>query len=538
MLVFGDHRELVSPSDRLRAVSEELRGAANMRPGIGRHGRIVGALIEASKLQQGVEDATGASPALCRFVHELAHCVVRSWDSSFHEIGSLPPAPQVALPASVELKVPEGFAFYAVYPEAYIEAARRLKLVGAPRVIGIRSIGTTLGAVTAAALGAPPPVTVRPFGDPFARRVELPEEIVDETVHYVVADEGPGLSGSSFGAVADWLQQRGVPLERIAFLPSHGGGPGRHASDFHRERWEAAQRVPAAFNARFLRELFGPLEPFSTGSPGERLKFLARHDGERLLLKFEGLGSIGADKLHMARRLNAAGFTPAPLGLVHGFLVERWCGDALRLAAEDKPVREIGHYIGTRARMFPAPDGSGATIAELAAMSRRNLRLALGDQLAGAIDRWNAAALAPAVHRVRTDNKLDRDEWLRLPGGRLLKTDALDHHQAHDLIGCQDMAWDVAGAIVEFDLADDDIGQLVGATEAAADRRVNNDLLSFYRTAYCCFRLGAARLVAELCSDPGERERMSRRAMRYEAAVTSLLKDRYCCFTWQNSSVD
>ncbi|MFL6850109.1 MAG: hypothetical protein ACJ8EH_04545, partial [Sphingomicrobium sp.] len=309
-------------------------------------------------------------------------------------------------------------------------------------------------------------------------------------------------------------------------------------SNSHCARWRVAQRVPADFDARFLSGPFGPLERFSTGSPGERLKFLARRDGERVLLKFAGLGSIGTAKLDLARALNAAGLTPEPLALVHGFLVERWRDDALRLAAEDKPVSEIGHYIGTRARMFPAPADSGATIADLLAMCRRNLSLAFGEQMAAAVDRWNAATVSLAVQRTMTDNKLDRDEWLRLPDGQLLKTDALDHHQSHDLIGCQDMAWDVAGAIVEFSLSDDDARQLIEATESAARRQVNADLLSFYRVAYCCFRLGAARLAADLCSDAGESERLSGRAIRYETAVIPLLKEDYCCFTSQESLVD
>ncbi len=98
----------------------------------------------------------------------------RSWDSGFSEFGEAPPVPQISdAPETVQLKTPEGFAFYAVYPEAYIEAARRLRLSAPPRVIGIRSIGTTLGSVVAAALDAEPPGTVRPFGDPFARRVAV-----------------------------------------------------------------------------------------------------------------------------------------------------------------------------------------------------------------------------------------------------------------------------------------------------------------------------------------------------------------------------
>ena len=35
----------------------------------------------------------------------------------------------------------------------------------------------------------------------------------------------------------------------------------------------------------------------------------------------------------------------------------------------------------------------------------------------------------------------------------LLKTDALDHSEGHDLIGCQDIAWDVVGAATELELS-------------------------------------------------------------------------------------
>jgi hypothetical protein len=96
--------------------------------------------------------------------------------------------------------------------------------------------------------------------------------------------------------------------------------------------------------------------------------------------------------------------------------------------------------------------------------------------------------------RVRTDNKLDREEWLCLPGGRVLKADALDHHCAHDLIGCQDVAWDVAGAIVEFDLDQDSASELIRSVEQSAAAPVDRELLDFYRIAYVAFRLGHARL--------------------------------------------
>ena len=96
----------------------------------------------------------------------------------------------------MEVRVPEGYAFYALHPALYASAAAHLP-PGDWRVIGIRSIGTSLSAVVAAALGAPPPVTVRPTGHPFARELRLSAELEAEwAAHagpFVVVDEGPVL---------------------------------------------------------------------------------------------------------------------------------------------------------------------------------------------------------------------------------------------------------------------------------------------------------------------------------------------------------
>ena len=50
------------------------------------------------------------------------------------------------------------------------------------------------------------------------------------------------MSGSSFGAVADFLENGGVPPDRIHFFPSHWGMPGGCSSDRHRLRWQHASR--------------------------------------------------------------------------------------------------------------------------------------------------------------------------------------------------------------------------------------------------------------------------------------------------------
>jgi hypothetical protein len=501
VLVYCDHVECADPAERLEWIEGQIDEVAAMPAGIDRHSRLVSTLIEAGKLLQGIADAqlAGEGP-LNRFLYRLAVCVIHSWDSGFARLGELPAIPAIDFGGEAELRRPEGFAYYAVYPEAYVEAARRLKLSGAPLVIGIRSIGTTLGSIVAAALGARLPVTVRPFGDPFARQAELPTEILDERSHYVIVDEGPGLSGSSFGAVADWLEAHHVPLERIAFLPSHDGEPGPQCSDPHRLRWRQVQRIPADFGGR-LPELVR----------GWASDPLGRFDE----IKFAGFGAIGERKLEMARSLHAAKLTLEPVALVHGFLIERRCEGATPLGPHEKPILALAHYVAARANLFPMLDQSGATIAELFEMCRRNISLGLGEEAARAVEDWDIAPLESRVSRVRTDNRMDRSNWLRTPDGCLIKTDAVDHHCAHDLIGCQDPAWDVAGAIVEFELAAAEASELFEAIEQRGPA-VDRELLEFYLLAYLAFRLGESALAS------------NGKAQAYESRLQSLLHQHDC----------
>jgi hypothetical protein len=507
MLVYGDRVELAEPPQRLDRIGGDLARVARMQPGIDRHSRLVAALIDAGQLLQGVADGElPGEQALGAFVHGLAHCVLRSWDSGFADIGELPAVPRAVGRERVELRVPEGFAFYAVYPEAYAIAARRLSLSGPPRVIGIRSIGTTLGAMVAAALDARPAITVRPFGDPFQRQLNLPCEAIEPDAHYVIVDEGPGLSGSSFGAVADSLEARGVPLDRIAFIPSHAGESGPRASDAHRQRWRRAQRVPADFGGRLLELVHS--------WAGDRL----RPDDQ---LKFAGLGEIGACKFEIARTLHAVGFTPEPAALVHGFIVERGCHGSQHLPRHEKPIADIARYIAARAELLPADPLCGASIAELIEMTRRNVTLAFSEGAAESLDLPDAGQLEGRVHRVCTDNRLDRGNWLRGTDGRLIKAQAVD--QGHNLIGCQDPAWDVAGAIAEFGLNRGESKALIRLVERGGCV-VDRELLRFYRTAYPAFRLGEATLA------------QTADAVRYAGILSDLLQH-VCNGTPQESSV-
>ncbi len=431
-------------------------------------------------------------------------------------------------------------------------------------MVGIRSVGTTLAAIAAAVLGAGPPESIRPIGHPFLRRVEAHPAIRARLLAaggtVVVVDEGPGLSGSSFGAVADWLEAGGLPREHIAFLPGHGGDLGPMASLPHRERWQTARRPVVGPDeilsgpdsahgglSSWIATVTGPLRsppvPIGGGAwralgafpaarwPAsfrmqERLKFLADAPAGPVLAKFTGLGLAGPAKLAMAEALGGAGWTVRPLGLVNGFLLEPWLGATpwsdpppVRAAeGEDTLVSRLYAYIAFRARRFAR--GQGAGIADLLAMARHNLAEA-GLPAAELVDPWMARAdtLQALVRPIAVDGRLHRHEWIADLEGRWLKTDALDHHAAHDLVGCQDAAWDVAGAAVEFGLDADAAENLRARVEHAAGNPVARPLVGALRLAYTAFQLGRSTLAAETETDPLEIERHAADVARYRAAA-------------------
>src|SRR3954452_10927883 len=108
MLVYGDHRELAEPRERLDAIRRRLPQIGAMPPGIRRHAKLVGALIDAGQLLQSVADKVCPPQQLDAFIYRLAQCVVQSWDSGFTEIGEVPEVPTLQLSRTVELRVPEG----------------------------------------------------------------------------------------------------------------------------------------------------------------------------------------------------------------------------------------------------------------------------------------------------------------------------------------------------------------------------------------------------------------------------------------------
>jgi hypothetical protein len=123
-----------------------------------------------------------------------------------------------------------------------------------------------------------------------------------------------------------------------------------------------------------------------------------------------------------------------------------------------------------------------------------------------------------------------------MPDGRLLKSDAVDHCEAHDLIGCQDVAWDVAGASVEFDFDPSETAYVATEVGRYAGHVVDPELLEFLTLAYLAFRIGQTVLGAELASTcAADRRRLTARQVAYEGRLRRLLLQQTACATRQAS---
>jgi hypothetical protein len=545
--------------------------AARLARGSPAHDDVRTLLIELGALEAAVADARcpdadapAAAAGLETATRSAARALRLSWDrggraalrAALDEVCSRLAAVRAErLPRSAREGVAEGYAYYALYPEAYIEAGRHLaRRRRPPRAVcvGIRSIGTSLAAAAAAGLEAEgtfvDSYTVRPRGHPFARHLRptpaLRKAWCDRRdALFVIADEGPGLSGSSFASVAGALEALGVAAERIVLLPSWLPDAAQLRSDAGRSHWGRHERLVISFETLWLDS--GRLAGSLGTSPArltdlsagrwralwiddvraypavhpqhERRKYLYVEERRCYLAKFAGLGPYGRAALERAHALADAGIGLRPVGASHGFLV--WPvvkARPLRARAIDEILLDrLAAYVTELARRFPV--SAPCPWDELLHLVETNVREGLGGREFGSDGLARLAERAPACRSapmIALDGRMLPHEWLRY-GHELIKTDATDHHEDHFFPGHQDIAWDIAATCAEF--------ALPPAAEAALLERYrrwsgDRDIavrLPCYRVAYLAFRLGYARLAGDTLARTPDGARWRRAARRY-----------------------
>ena len=542
MLIYAKRSFDVSPRLMARAIAREVASALALD-----QERVRRVLIACGQLEQGVADACDAAGELAPAADAAARLFVSCCrGEAAPDYGALSRALAAAADLSttpVSVRVPEGFAWYALYPESYVEAAtvwaRSRKTEASVAVLGLRSIGTTLARVVAAALRAEGVrvatcLTVRTSGHPYRRRAALPHGFRPADFHIVV-DEGPGASGSSMAAVAETLAEAGADPARVLFLPGHTNGPGHAASEAVRRWWRPERVIPRAAEPRVGGEPLnvalsrlaasfgnsapvGPPLPFGTEAwlADTRLsrwpralapsletpkRFQRLANGAGVLLRFSGLAVTGVDE---ARGLLVRA-TDSHRWQAHGWTAEPWI-EGRRLTAADGDDNVIVHHL--------APHIAASACETASARDIREGRM----RIAAALEAWweaggskRGVTIGPALDHARShfpggiqlqagDGRLAPHKWVRTPLGATHKTDRVGHDRDHTWVGRQALAWDLAGAEIEWELPPHRAALLHAEVRRLTGYAVEPRDRLFYRAGYACFRAAAARTSAAACS--------------------------------------
>jgi hypothetical protein len=333
----------------------------------------------------------------------------------------------------------------------------------------------------------------------------------------------------------------GFPASRVVLFPSWPAAEAALGSDRARATWSRHVRVTGDFDVVWLRSgrLFGrgrDIEDMSAGQwrqtvfddphvwaavhpQHERRKYLIR-DGGPTLHRFVGLGRRGAAIERRAEMLADAGFCAAPQGLSHGFLAQRWMEGRPLTTTTAADLRRIAAYVAHLKRRFGT--GAAECVDDVCDMALTNAREALGADTVGAFERLARSARQFPAERVAIDGRLLPHEWIAT-STQLVKVDALDHHDDDFWPGCRDIAWDVAGAIVEFDWSGAPRDSFVAEYERYSADRTIRRRLPFYEAAYLAYRVGYATMARDALNGSPDGARFNRLLARYRHSLGSRL---------------
>ena len=546
---------LVFREDRRRASGKELTAAltAQLEQLCGHFSqqRLLTAQLLAGEIECGVADSDPEAARCYELVtDQIAGALLTgepaaSNSSDFHHpdfhslLASVRALPIVE---QLSISIPEGFAYYALHPLAYADVIRQFPFCAHLLVVGIRSIGTTLSSVAAAAARArgfmAERITIRPQGHPYNRTVEFTAEqmvavrnAMSHGASFAVVDEGPGLSGSSFLAVAEALERAGVPVEKIILISSHVPNVNVLCGENAASRWRRFRCIPVSNETRrpaaaveFIgggqwrsRTFANESEWPAAWTTLERLKYLSSSEqDERRLFKFAGLGHYGDVVFERERKVAAAGFGLMPREESDGFVSYPWVGYpksvcARPLSSSDLSAQilaNLAEYCAFRQRAFTV---ELPNLDALQKMAEHNLR-ELG---------FDWAVELRLEHPVIADGRMQPHEWLLTTEGKLLKTDCGSHGDDHFFPGPTDIAWDLAGAIVEWRMDDQQKGEFLARYHRAAGDDVSTRIDGFIK-AYTVFRLGYCLMAANAMNGSAEQLRLQQAAATYRAVLTHM----------------
>jgi hypothetical protein len=537
MWVFREGRSTVRGQSVLKGVRLALQAS-----GCGRSQDVlIDALLRAGEMECALADAgSGHAMRAAEITDAAAAVLIKLPGSTAALERAAARLDEITPPESVSTSPPEGFAYYALHPLDYatLAAGVPLREVQAA-VVGIRSIGTTLSAVVQASLMRrgihAERITVRPVGHPYDRRTTLSTDQLRwiarrraALANFLVVDEGPGISGSSFLSVGDALLEAGVERERITLLCSRDPNVDTLAARDGAARWRSFRsmvvpptgQVPADCGAYLgggeWRRLWYREESHwpASWTQMERLKFLSR-DGRRMF-KFHGLGRFGDAVAERARLLGDAGFGPRLVGHTSGFSeFEMMAGHSMGAAQISAAVLErVADYCALRSFEFSVRSAQGQ---QLENMVRFNMAEEFGHEPGSSLTALSSDRLVIA------DGRMLPHEWLATGAGALVKTDGATHGDDHLFPGPVDIAWDLAGAVVEWGMTAEAARYMLDRYRQRSGDEVSKRI-KVYQLAYTVFRMAYCAMAAFSMRGSAEESRLRRAATHYRKMVEAQLK--------------
>lgn len=529
MWIFRDGKKTVPTRKMIGELETSLRSASGEN-----REALLDSLIRAGELEAALADCdSAASVGGAALTDALARAFLGEAQTlrSTHEL--LARLARQSIPTEITISPPEGFAYYALSP---LDFSAGLRLPLAPEdswaVIGIRSIGTTLSALASASLERrgthAQRITVRPTGHPFDRATDFTpqQELWVANFHhhgawFLIVDEGPGMSGSSFLSVAEALERTGVPADRIYLAGSRDPDLETLRAPDAARRWRRYhwQSVTSRIHAKYRNHEFFGADQWrarhfaeedwpSCWTQMERLKFLSSNGNT--LYKFEGFGRFGREVQERSQRLARAGFGCSVENAGDGMSAYSYV-DGRPLWAADltgEILERIAEYCAHR-HEFLAP---GPVCQQLPEMLAFNL-----EQEFGAPPPCDLEGLI-CERPVVADGRMHPHEWMRTRDGRILKFDGSSHGDDHFFPGPTGIAWDLAGAIVEWRMNQDAADRLAEKYKTLTGDDPSG-VLPVYLLAYSVFRMSYCKMAAEAEKGTPEAARLEKSYRLYRDAV-------------------
>jgi len=246
----------------------------------------------------------------------------------------------------------------------------------------------------------------------------------------------------------------------------------------------------------------------------ERLKFLS--PDRRTLYKFEGMGPIGADVRKRASVLASADFGPKFADAGGGFLAyEFLCGTPAQARDVTSAMLDrIAEYLALRHAEFSID--SAAEKSQLREMLEFNVVQEFGIEI-------NLPEDAFCTKRpVISDGRMQPHEWISSESGHVVKTDGVDHGDNHFFPGPCDIAWDLAGTAVDWQLKNAAAQYLAAQFRSRSGEDISAKL-DVYKLAYCVFRLGFCKMAVSTVKGSPEEQRLKTGYGRYRSMAEALL---------------